>query len=90
MSYTEPQGAPYTPGPVGEDPGKTLGIVGLVLSIVVCGPVGAIVSYLGLSKSKAAGFKNTSALIGLIWGLVGTVGLVLYLILGGAAILTQS
>ncbi len=90
MSFTEPQGnapgpGPYVSGPPAEDPGKTLGIVGLVLAILVCGPVGAIVSYLGWSKSKAAGFSNTVGLIGLIWGCLGTVIGIIYMIIKLAA-----
>ena len=55
-----------------EDPGKTLGIVGLVLAIVV--PlVGIIVSAIALNTSKKAGFQNQLAKIGLIVGIVLTV-----------------
>lgn len=50
-----------------------------------CGPVGAIVSYLGWSKSKAAGFSNTVGLIGLIWGCLGTVIGIIYMIIKLAA-----
>jgi uncharacterized membrane-anchored protein len=57
--------------PPGTDyPGKTLGIVGLVLSIVVGGIVGIIVSAIALSQSKAAGYKNTPAKAGIIIGII--------------------
>jgi ABC-type Fe3+ transport system permease subunit len=60
------------------EPGKTLGIVGLILSIasyVVIPFLGAIagiiVSAIARSQSKKAGIeKNTPALVGLILGIV--------------------
>jgi FtsH-binding integral membrane protein len=62
----------YQPGPVSQPanpPGKTLGIVGLVLSIL-CGLVGAIVSFIAYRQSQAAGWKNNVALAGIIIGVV--------------------
>ena len=53
-------------------PGKTLGIVGLVLAIVAP-VVGIIVSAIALNQSKAAGYPNKLAKIGLIVGIVLTV-----------------
>jgi hypothetical protein len=53
-------------------PGKTLGIVGLVLAIVL--PlVGIVVSAIARSQSKNAGYENNLAKIGLIVGIVLTV-----------------
>ena len=53
-------------------PGKTLGIVGIVLAIVA--PlVGVIVSAIALNTSKKAGFENKLGKIGLIVGIVLTV-----------------
>ncbi|HEY5788896.1 MAG TPA: DUF4190 domain-containing protein [Microlunatus sp.] len=79
-----PYGAPQYGGPPAQDPGRTMGIVGLVLSIVgfFCGVgaiAGIIVSAIALNKSKAAGFKNNLALAGLI---IGIVSLVLGVIVG--------
>ena len=51
--------------PVAENPGKTLGIVGLVLAFVA-NIVGLIVSIIALNKSKKAGYKNGLALAGII------------------------
>ena len=53
-------------------PGKTLGIVGLVLAIVAP-VVGIVVSAIARSQSKKAGFDNKLAKIGLIVGIVLTV-----------------
>jgi hypothetical protein len=60
------------PAPTAEDPGKTLGIVGLVLAIVA--PViGIIVSAIARGQSQKAGFQNQYAKIGLIIGIILTV-----------------
>jgi hypothetical protein len=72
--YTQHDGAPAT-----ENPGKTLGIVGLVLGIVgfvvvFLAPIaGLIVSILGLNKSKKAGHKNGLAVAGIIVSIVALI-----------------
>jgi F0F1-type ATP synthase membrane subunit c/vacuolar-type H+-ATPase subunit K len=58
--------------PPAEDPGKTLGIIGLVLSFFTA-IIGLIISIVALRKSKKAGFKNTPALIGIIVGILSTI-----------------
>ena len=56
--------------PAGTDfPGKTLGIVGLILAIFF-NLIGLIVSAVALSQSKKAGYKNTPAKVGVIVGAV--------------------
>tara|TARA_Y100001949_G_scaffold17847_1_gene12687 strand:+ start:390 stop:1028 length:639 start_codon:yes stop_codon:yes gene_type:complete len=57
--------APPT-APTTEDPGKTLGIIGLVFAFVGLQLIGLILSIIGHSKSKKAGHKNTVALVGII------------------------
>jgi len=64
-----PYGAPQYGGPPAQDPGRTMGIVGLILAIF-CSLVGLIVSIIAFNKSKAAGFKNNIALAGIIVGAV--------------------
>lgn len=55
--------------PVGENPGKTLGIVGLVLAFLM--PlIGLILSIIAKNKSKKAGFSNTPAVVGIIVSIV--------------------
>lgn len=72
--YPTYPGGQYYPGqpaaPQGEmqDPDSALGIVGLVLTFACCGPVGLIVSWIALNKSKQRGYKNTVALVGAILG----------------------
>lgn len=56
--------------PTGVDyPGKTLGVVGLVVAIFF-NVIGLIISAIALNQSKKAGYKNTPALIGVIIGAV--------------------
>jgi hypothetical protein len=56
--------------PPGTDfPGKTLGIVGLIVAIFA-NLIGLIISAIALSQSKKAGYKNTPALAGVIVGSV--------------------
>ncbi|KRC42539.1 DUF4190 domain-containing protein [Oerskovia sp. Root22] len=83
--------APYTPGGVpgapAQDPGKTLGIVGLVLSIIGCTSlIGLILSIVALNKSKKAGYKNGIALAGIIVGAVLLVGSIIALAAFGGLI----
>ena len=54
-----------------EDPGRTLGIVGLVLAFITSLP-GLIVSIIAFRKSKKAGFSNTIAKVGIIIGSIFT------------------
>lgn len=72
-----PYGAPQYWGQPAQDPGRTMGIVGLVLAIF-CSLIGMIVSIIAYNKSKAAGFKNNIALAGVIVGAVFfVIGLIL-------------
>ncbi|WP_460772495.1 hypothetical protein [Microbacterium sp. GXF7504] len=63
MTQTAPAGTSY--------PGKTLGIVGLVLAFFFS-VIGLILSAVALSQSKKAGYKNTPAKVGLILGIIFT------------------
>ena len=59
-----------TPAPV--VPGKTLGIVALVLAFLA--PlIGAILGFVARNQSKAAGVENTPAKIAIILGIIFTV-----------------
>ncbi len=63
--------ATYQPPPAAapQDPGRTMGIVGLILAIF-CSLVGVIVSAIAYNKSKQAGYQNNIALAGIIVGVV--------------------
>ncbi len=75
--------------PQATDPGKTLGIVGLVLSFFTA-LIGMIISIIAFRSSKKAGFKNTPALVGIIIGALVTVITIISIIaavaLGAAAL----
>jgi hypothetical protein len=73
------------PAPATNYPGKTMGIVGLILAIVA--PViGIIVSAIALNQSKSAGVENKLAKIGLIVGIALTVLIVvLYIVIFAVA-----
>ncbi|WP_291039905.1 hypothetical protein [Herbiconiux sp.] len=71
-----------TTAPAGTDfPGKTLGIVGLVVAIIA-NLIGLIISAIALSQSKKAGYKNTPALAGVIVGAILTVLGIIFGIVG--------
>lgn len=61
MTQQAPPGVDY--------PGKTLGIVGLIVAIFA-NIVGMIISIIAFNQSKSAGYKNTPALAGIIVGAV--------------------
>jgi len=90
--------APLTPPPVDapvmpgtENPGKTLGIVSLVTSLVGLGPVGIITGAIGISKSKKGGQSNPLALAGIIVGVISTIlgTLLIVAIVSAATMLVQ-
>jgi len=73
-----PAAAPVSPAAPDTYPGKTLGIVGLILAIFF-NLIGLIVSIVAFNQSKKAGYKNTPAKAGII---VGAVLLVLGIVIG--------
>lgn len=85
------ESAPYQQpsAPAGDYPGKTLGIVGLVLAIIL--PlVGLIISIVASSQSKKAGYSNGIAKAGIIVGAIlvalGIIVSIFYCIAVGAAL----
>jgi hypothetical protein len=87
------QPAPYQPRPSSTVPGKSLGIVGFILSLL--GPltlVGLIVSIIAKVQSRKAGAKNGFALAGIIIGAIGVVVGIIVIIaiaVGAASIAKQ-
>jgi Ca2+/H+ antiporter len=69
-----------------ENPGKSLGIVGLILAFFV-NIVGLIVSIVALRRSKKAGHKNGFAVAGIIVSLLSIVvgAIVIGVIVAGAS-----
>jgi hypothetical protein len=88
MTDATPTAAPAT-GAV--NPGKTTGIVGLVLAFLL--PlIGFIVSLVARSQSKKAGLKNGPATAGIILGLIFTLGelaVIIAIVVGAAAVTSQ-
>jgi hypothetical protein len=88
-----PAPTPATPAPVAAAPGKTLGIVGLILAFI--GPlslIGLILSLIARSQSKKAGVKNTPATVGIVIGLIVLVITIIVWVVAGisaAALLSQ-
>ena len=69
-------------------PGRTMGIISLVLSIVGVHLVGIVLGFVALSQSKKAGHDNGFALAGIIVGfvlLVLSIVVISLAIAGGAA-----
>lgn len=81
MSSTEPAAASAPVVPLSNstapvvvvNPGKTMGIVSFVLSLVGIGLVGLILGIIAKKKSKTAGQGNGFALAGIIIGIVNIV-----------------
>jgi len=75
----DPYAAPYAAAPIAApfvaDPGRTLGIVGLLASIFFSA-VGLFISIVAFRRSKRAGFKNGIALAGIVVGALTTVGII--------------
>ncbi|VXB05552.1 conserved hypothetical protein [Microbacterium sp. 8M] len=74
MTTQPPAGAPspaYAPA-AASVPGKTLGIVALVLTFVVSSVLGLILGYVARSQSRAVGYDNVPAKIAIIAGWILT------------------
>ncbi len=72
-------------------PGKTLGIVALVLAFI-SSPIGFILGLVAKSQSKKAGVSNTPATVAIVLGLIGTIIIVIIIavsVAGAGALLSQ-
>ena len=59
------------PPPAANDPGKTLGLIGLILAIIPCtSTIGLILSIVGFVMSRKVGIQNQKAFAGIIIGVV--------------------
>ena len=79
-----PAAAMPAPAAAPVNPGKTMGIVSLVLSIIGIHLIGVILGFVGLSQSKKAGQKNGFAIAGIVIGFIGMALVLLFVIAGGA------
>jgi hypothetical protein len=87
------EAAPVAPAPTATlvNPGKTLGIVGLIMAFFFgLNIVGLVLSIVGLNKSKKVGMKNGPALAGIIVSIVtiviGAIILISVIALGAAGL----
>jgi hypothetical protein len=76
--------APPTPGP----PGTGLGVIGLVFDFIIS-PLGLILSIMAKVQSNRAGVKNGVATLGIILGIVFTIGGAIVAVLIGIAVIGQ-
>jgi hypothetical protein len=59
------------PTPAADYPGKTLGLVGMILAIIPCTwGIGLILSIVAFVQSRGVGIRNQKAFIGIIVGVV--------------------
>lgn len=74
--------APVAYAPRAENPGQTLGVIGLVLNILGISPGGIILGIMSRNKSKEAGMSSDLGTISLVWGIIGTVlGVILFVLM---------
>lgn len=72
--YGSPYASPAGYGQPAENPGKTLGIVGLICAIIwPISIVGLVISIIAMVKSRKAGMGNGFALAGIIIGAIGVI-----------------
>lgn len=67
--------APTPPAPqqYTENPGQTLGIIGIVLNALGISIGGIILGVMSRNRSKEAGMATTLGTVSLVWGIVSTV-----------------
>lgn len=63
-----------------DDPGKTLGILSIVFAFLFS-IVGLILGIVGLNQSKKAGYKNNTAIVGIILSAIMIVVLPLFIMI---------
>lgn len=94
-AYASAPPAQYGAPAAGSEPGKTLGIVALIV-VFFFSLIGLILGYVARSQSKKAGVKNTPAKIAIILGwiflvlsIIATIIFVVILVTAGAGALSE-
>jgi len=77
-----------SPAPSTTLPGKTLGIVGVVLAFLAP-PLGLILSIVAKVQSKSAGVKNTPATAGIVLSILFIVGFIVLMVTVGGTLFSQ-
>jgi hypothetical protein len=93
---TSPEQQPTTPQNDAQptpqhNPGSTLGIVSIIVSLFGLGLIGLILGIIGLKKSKAVGMGNGAAVAGIVISILSIIGglLVIGLLFFGASEIVQ-
>ncbi len=85
-----PQGYPqqgYQQGAPQQNPGRTMGIVGLILAFFpIANIAGLILSILGLRRSRRAGMSNVPAVVGIVVSILTIIGMIVGGILMGTVL----
>jgi len=77
-----------SPAPSTSVPGKTLGIVGVVLAFLAP-PLGLILSIVAKVQSKSAGVKNTPATAGIVLSILFIAGFIVVMVTVGGTLFSQ-
>ena len=77
-----------SPAPAGSVPGKTLGIVGVILAFLAP-PIGLILSIVAKVQSRNAGVKNGAATAGIVLSILFIVGFIVLMVTVGGALFSQ-
>jgi hypothetical protein len=81
---TTPAPAPAAPVAPVNVPGKTLGIISILLVVPLgLSVVGIILGFVARSQSKAAGYKNTPATVAIVLGFIALVITILIFVIAG-------
>lgn len=56
-----------------ENPGQTLGIIGIILNVLGISIGGIILGVMSRNKSKEVGMSTTLGTVSLVWGIIATV-----------------
>jgi uncharacterized membrane protein YbaN (DUF454 family) len=73
-----------------ENPGQTLGIVGLVCNFLGVGVAGIILGVMSRNKSKQSGASTTLGTISLVWGIIATTLAVLWITIFMVAVIMSA
>lgn len=85
MTDATPPAAAPAPGYAAPVPGKTLGIVALIVTFFFA-LLGIILGFVARSQSKAAGVKNTPATVAIVLGFIFIAAYIIFFAVGGAAL----
>lgn len=86
MTDAPPPAAAPTPAYAAPVPGKTLGIVALIVTFFAS-VIGIILGFVARSQSKAAGVKNTPATVAIVLGFIFLILTIIGIVVGVGGLL---